>query len=816
MIGMDFGTTNSSAAVYDGKTVELLPLDPWSRSPHICRSSIYITNAREYHLGNTALNLYFNQNVGRPTRYKKIRVGEIMQVFAELPTFYRDVYVFEDEFSPGRLFLSIKTALRDQYYYGTVFQNSWYSPSDLVAVFLLGVKLQMEKHLDAPVKEIALGRPVYFSTDPTEDKIAQSRLLDAAFKAGFEKIYLEYEPVAAALHYERSLKDKEMVLVFDFGGGTLDFTVIEVGDPTQRQILATGGIPVAGDVFDQRLFRATIPKHLGEGDYFVSGGAKYPIPAHIFDLLTTPQEILSLNTPENLTMLRGIHNGALHKNKTYALLRIVTSNYALLMFDLVERAKCELSSDTETRLRFEADDFTIEETITRKRFERAITQEYTAVKEGLQEVITRSGLKTKDIDRVIRTGGSSQIPLFTRLLHHMFGYDKVEQIDVFSSVTSGLAIRGYEIDCGMADSPPYTPESHPTPEEMTSQRSKDQGVAPIDLDFVQQRMEVNIDFQDGGTDLPDQVLVLVRDGDVQAIPVHGLDEDRIIQTIVKHTIDKTLETDNGGLTGSYRGGLTALEDRILLATNSFKLILPQAKSLLMAEELNSESVSEFLPLEKDEHITAIGQWRTKGAQEDYICIVTKYGQARCFDAGLLADYIEKRPYFELERRYDSFPACLSWMAADDMLITGTNNGRVGRASRKEMSNLVYNIIKARKGEEVTAAQPFRQGESLLAVSEKGHGIAFDPMTIPSQGPAASKGRTLRRNFHIVDFVTLGDITVRHPRYLTTKGRAIALQLPDDLHTDEPIRPLKVLQLDNGERLLFRLSYKSESTTLQVK
>jgi hypothetical chaperone protein len=169
--------------------------------------------------------------------------------------------------------------------------------------------------------------------------------LEAAFKAGFEKVYLEYEP--ARLLLQRNVKDKEVVLVFDFGGGTLDFTVMEIGVPQDRRVYATGGIPIAGDVFDQRLFRVTVPKHLGENDYFYSGGNRYPIPAHIFDMLSTPQEVLSLNTPQNLWMVQGIHQGAVHKEKTKALLQIVSSNYALLLFDLVEQAKRQLSNEIE-------------------------------------------------------------------------------------------------------------------------------------------------------------------------------------------------------------------------------------------------------------------------------------------------------------------------------------------------------------------------------------------------------------------------------------------------------------------------------------
>jgi hypothetical chaperone protein len=343
IIGMDFGTTNTGAAVYDGRDIQVLPLDPHNRNPGVCRSAIYMTRTGEYYLGSMALEAYFDQNIGRPTRYEKVWVGEIEQVFAELPTFYRDVFVYEDVFSPGRLFLSIKTALRNREYYGTVFQGDWYAPSDLVAVFMTGMRMRIERQLGEQAREIVLGRPVRFSSDPQEDRIAQGRLLEAAFKAGFEKVYLEYEPVAAALAYERTLERREKVLIFDFGGGTLDFTVIEIGASRPQRVLATGGIPIAGDVFDQRLFRAVIPPHLGEGEEFASAGKRYPIPAHIFDSLSKPHEILSLNTPENLEMLRSIHQGADDQRKTRALLQVVSSNYALLMFDRIEAAKQRLS-----------------------------------------------------------------------------------------------------------------------------------------------------------------------------------------------------------------------------------------------------------------------------------------------------------------------------------------------------------------------------------------------------------------------------------------------------------------------------------------
>ena len=758
IVGMDFGTTNTRAAIYSGDQIHLLPLDPANSTPHICRSSIYITRSRDYYLGSSALNLYFNQNVGRPTRYKKVWVGEIMQVYAELPTFYRDVYVYEDEFSPGRLFLSIKTALRNQGYYGTIFRDNWYSASDLAAIFLLGMKMQMEKHLERPVRELVLGRPVLFSNDPTEDQVAQSRLVEAAFKAGFEKVYLEYEPVAAALAYERTIRDKETVLVFDFGGGTLDFTIMEIGDPRKRRVLATGGIPVAGDLFDQRLFRATIPQHLGEGDYFLSGGSRYPIPAHIFDLLTSPQEVLSLNTPQNLEMLRSIHQGALHKEKTRALLSIVSSNYALFMFDRIEQAKRRLSEETDTTLTFETRDFHIEENITRLRFERSISHEYTAVKEELERTISRAGLTYKEIDRVIRTGGSSQIPLFTRMLNRTFGYQKVQEIDIFNSVTSGLAIRGQEIASGKSELRAYTPGENGKPEKTSYSPSKSQEVRQIDLEGVFQRMQVAKDYREGLIRLPDQVLFSICAGKLRT---HSISSDP--ENWAKDLPDFGKEEKS-----PVQCIPASIDEILLLATNLFKLISVPVRSLLVAEEAGREGIFELLGLEAGEMVACGVVWNPSNPAKELICMVTVEGQARALNSKLMAEQLNQKPYFQLERRYNGIPAFLLPLGLDETLIVGSSAGRVGRAEPRELRIMVYDVLKTRKHETVSAAAAFPEAEDILAVSEHGEALTVQTALISANGPPASRGQTLRKNFRVIGLIRSANLT----NAITSRGRLL--------------------------------------------
>src|SRR5690606_26210937 len=117
--GMDFGTTHSGMSVYDGQQLRTLPLNLLNPSDRVTPTVLYITNEQQIEFGREATNAYFEQNLGRPSKLEKVWVGEISQTFAELPTFVRDVYIWVDVLSPGRLFLSFKSDLSDASYAGT-------------------------------------------------------------------------------------------------------------------------------------------------------------------------------------------------------------------------------------------------------------------------------------------------------------------------------------------------------------------------------------------------------------------------------------------------------------------------------------------------------------------------------------------------------------------------------------------------------------------------------------------------------------------------------------------------------------------------
>ena len=85
-IGLDFGTTNSSAAVYDGQAVRLFRIDPSARDPAVVRSALYITRDHTIHIGQDAINIYYEQNTGRPSRMMRRSFSSGLRVTILLST----------------------------------------------------------------------------------------------------------------------------------------------------------------------------------------------------------------------------------------------------------------------------------------------------------------------------------------------------------------------------------------------------------------------------------------------------------------------------------------------------------------------------------------------------------------------------------------------------------------------------------------------------------------------------------------------------------------------------------------------------------
>lgn len=457
ILGMDFGTTNSGLAVYDG-AVHLLPLDPTNAgNPAVVRTMLYITNRQRAYYGRVAIDEYYEQNHGRPIRLRREHIGEISLTYADLGTFFRDVYVWVDELEPGRLFRSLKTFMPDDSYLGTAVWGKYYTLEDLVAAFLRLLKQRAEEHLGAPVEEIVLGRPVKFGETPAADRLAEERLARAAILAGYRRAHFELEPVAAALYYAQSISTPQRVLVFDFGGGTLDVTVMELDGAGGSTVLSTGGVRIAGDVFDQRIVRRRLAKRLGED--LVYGPKRLSMPAYLYDDLTDWQALMLLNRPEILRFLGEVEGQVRHREQVRSLSSLIKNNYGLMMFEQVERAKIELSTAEETSIRLSGQDLDIAEPLRRGEFEVLISAEIEAISACVDEALAAAQMPRQKIDAVVRTGGSSLIPAFQRMLERKLGRSKVRPVDEFTSVTAGLGIAAWEVEQGRRELRSYSSET---------------------------------------------------------------------------------------------------------------------------------------------------------------------------------------------------------------------------------------------------------------------------------------------------------------------------------------------------------------------
>jgi len=434
-VGIDFGTSNSGVALYDGLKVHLLPVDPKNVLPEVIKTVLYITRDYRPSIGQEAVEHYYRDNVNRQRRFVKQWTGEI-DVFGADMHYVQDVFVYVDELQPGRLLQYLKTALRKEKYDGTQIFERYYTVGDLAKTYLSLLKHRSEQVFGEPIEDVTLGRPVKFSESPEQDHKAQETLRQAAQEAGFKNVDFEFEPIAAALDYEQSLAGPQNVVIFDFGGGTLDIAVMRLGDPHGREVYASGGVDIAGSDFDRAIIEKRMLHHFGEGRV-----KQYPEIVEMIHAVPDWMALPYLGTPINKNVLEKAIRAGVAPIQSKALLGLIYNDLAFTFYNRVEAGKIDLSSGGATIITLEDKDIALWELYTRHQFETDIYHYLVDVEKVLLETIAKSGLEHGQIDAVVKTGGSSSIPLFTEMLARIFGPEKVKETSAFTSVVAGLAIK---------------------------------------------------------------------------------------------------------------------------------------------------------------------------------------------------------------------------------------------------------------------------------------------------------------------------------------------------------------------------------------
>jgi hypothetical chaperone protein len=350
----------------------------------------------------------------------------------------------------GRLLQSLKSFLASRLFTLTSVYGTMLSLETLVAYLLRALRTAAEASLGDLGTRAIVGRPVRFADANGADAeaLAISRLRSAYLAAGFREIELEYEPVAAAYHYELGLDHDELVLIADFGGGTSDFSLLRVGPGVRRarngdaELLGTEGVALAGDAFDGRIVRHLVAPELGRGSQFRSMfGRVLPVPSWIYQHLERWHHLAELRHRDTLHLLHALRKEAVEPQRLAALLHVVENDLGFPLYRSVHAAKLALTAAECTRFSFEHGPIAIDAPLARTQFESWIGDDLRAIERGLDALLAATGVQTHEIDSVFLTGGSSLVPAVRRRFAERFGEDRLRGGEELTSVANGLALR---------------------------------------------------------------------------------------------------------------------------------------------------------------------------------------------------------------------------------------------------------------------------------------------------------------------------------------------------------------------------------------
>ena len=407
-LGIDFGTSNSAAAVLqpDG-TLRAIALEGERAS--LPTALFFHADDGHVEYGSAALTAYLSGAEGRLMRSIKSLLG---------------------------------SKLMDEQ---TVINGRATSFFDIVVLFFKELKSRSEQRLGQTVTSAVLGRPVHFvDGDAKRDALAQATLGRAAKAAGFKDVTFQFEPVAAALDYERRVEIETTALVVDIGGGTSDFTVTRLG-PARRNtlnrakdVLATTGIHIAGTDFDRLINLERVMPLLGYGHVGLSGRE---VPSGMFFDLSTWHLIHHAYARKSVHHAQELWTDytdiALHKR----LMQVLNEHHGHRLLAHVEAAKIACSvTNADTAIDVACIGEDLQARLSPAALEQALHAQLEKIVACAQQCVSAAGLAS--VDAVYLTGGSSALRPLMDALQRVFPAASMVQGDLFGGVAAGLAYSG--------------------------------------------------------------------------------------------------------------------------------------------------------------------------------------------------------------------------------------------------------------------------------------------------------------------------------------------------------------------------------------
>lgn len=407
--GIDFGTSNSSTAITNGGMPRLVDVENGRNT--IPTALYFPEKSSEVFYGRTAQQKYVDSETG----------GRFMRSMKRI----------------------LGTPLMDS---STQINGHMVKFDDIIGAFVSYMKQKIDASANENIESVVMGRPVHFrDNDPAADDKAQQELERITKKAGFKNVCFQYEPIAAAFAHEQKINSEKLACVIDIGGGTSDFTVIRLSPENRnkadrtKDVLANTGVRIGGNDFDKNLSLNAFMPVLGMGTDYKVYGKVLSIPNSIYINLSTWNQVNDVYNYNTLNLVKGYQTWALEPEKLARLYQVVQNRLGHINLNYVEKAKIALSKDLsiESILDFLSDKPSIY--ITREEFNNSISNDVEKIEKFLSECILQAGVKNEDIDLVILTGGSTEVPRVSEIVTKFFPNAEVSAGDKLSSVGMGLA-----------------------------------------------------------------------------------------------------------------------------------------------------------------------------------------------------------------------------------------------------------------------------------------------------------------------------------------------------------------------------------------
>lgn len=440
-IGFDYGTANCSVAVMHDGTPQLLEMENGSPllPSMICaptREAISEWLYRHHEVPATddetqALlrrAVSFNREEGIDVLHNSVQFGlSSLRQYMEDP---EEVYFVK---SP-KSFLGA-SGLKPQ-------QVALFE--DLVCAMMLHIRQQAERQLAQPIDRAVIGRPINFQGLGGEEANRQAQgILDrAARRAGFLEVVFQFEPVAAGLDFEATLREEKRVLVVDIGGGTTDCSVLLMGpkwhhrSDREHSLLGHSGCRVGGNDLDIMLAFKQLCPLLGMGGQTEKGIALPILPWWNSVAINDVPAQNDFYSMANGRMLAELIRDAREPEKVAYLQKVWRQRLGYRLVRVAEESKIALSDSSQiaTMLPFIAADLGCD--ISQADLASAISQPLQRILEQVTLALENSRVKP---DVIYLTGGSARSPMIKQALAQQLPGIPLVGGDDFGSVTAGLA-----------------------------------------------------------------------------------------------------------------------------------------------------------------------------------------------------------------------------------------------------------------------------------------------------------------------------------------------------------------------------------------